>query len=128
MPNDELLSAVLADSKLLWDGIKNHVAAMYGNMVEEWKFYGVKSGWTLAVICGKRRLVNLVPVQAGFRAVFTLSEKAAGALQSSDLSDAVKALLPDEAACVCGYGITLDVKTNDDLDPVKKLLEIKNEN
>lgn len=127
-PTDELLSSVLAGSKQLWDEIIRHIASTYKKPVEEWKFYGAKSGWTLAVLSDKRRLINMIPQSGYFQAMFTLSEKAAAVAQDSDLPEAVKALIPTQTQCVCGYGITLNIKTAADVEDVKKLLEIKDKN
>ena len=127
-PDDEMLAMVLADTKPLWDGVINHIASMHEKPGEEWKFYGTKSGWTLAAFGGKRRLINMIPKLGYFQAIFTLGEKAAAAVRNSDLPEAVKALLPNETQCVCGYGMVLDMRTSRDLEAAKKLLEIKDKN
>ena len=126
-PTDECLASVLADSKQLWDSIKGHIASEYGNFSEEWKFYGAKAGWTLAVFSGKRRLANLIPMHGHFQTGFTLSEKAVAMVKGADLPASVKASIEDAAGCVCGSGLMLTVRTADDADIAKKLLGIKEE-
>ena len=121
-PPEELLSAALAESKPLWDGIMNHISVAYKKPGEEWKYYGKVSGWTLAVFSDKRRLVNMVPQNGYFQVVFTLSEKAAATARGLGLP------VPDDTKCVCGYGFDLDVKCAVDVEVVKKLLEIKDKN
>ena len=127
-PNDEILASVLAQSKTLWDAVINHIKAVYKKPCEEWKFYGTKSGWTLAVLSDKRRLINIIPQKGYFQTIFTLGEKAAAAARASDLPQAVKALIPAETQCVCGYGLVLDIRTSVDVAAAKQLLEIKDKN
>jgi len=122
LPTDELLSAVLKESKPLWDEFINHIATAYKKPSEEWKFYGKASGWTLAVISDKRRLINMVPKSGYFQAVFTLSEKAAAIGRDLGLP------IPADTKCVCGYGFDIDVRTAADVDIIKKMLEIKDKN
>ena len=58
-PTDELLAAVLKSTKSLWDEVISHIMTTYKNPGAEWKFYSVKSGWTLAVISDKRKAYKL---------------------------------------------------------------------
>lgn len=127
-PTDEALAAVLSTAKPFWDEIINHIKTTYKNPSEEWKFYGIKSGWTLAVLSNKRRLINMIPLNNCFQAIFTLSEKAANLARTANLPETVKSLIPDQAKCVCGYGLVLDIKTKADIESAKKLLEIKEPN
>ena len=70
----------------------------------------------------------MIPKQGCFQAIFTFSEKAAEAARNSDLPQEVKDTIPIDTQCVCGYGVTLDVKTSADTENAKKLLEIKDKN
>lgn len=121
-PTDELLAAVLSGAKSLWDEVISHFMLTYKRPSEEWKFYGIKSGWTLAVVSDKRRLINMIPKDGFFQVVFTLSEKAAQKGRELGLP------IPADTKCVCGYGFDLDVRTSADINIVKKLLEIKDRN
>ena len=121
-PTDALLTAVLAKSKPLWDEIIKHITAAYKKPSEEWKYYGKASGWTLAVLSDKRRLINMVPKDGYFQAVFTLGEKAAAAGRELGLP------IPNDTKCVCGYGFDVDVRTMADVDIIRKMLVIKDKN
>ena len=124
-----MLAMVLEKTKPLWDTVINHIKTTYKDPIEEWKFYGTKSGWTLAVLSGKRRLINLMPLNGCFRTFFTLSEKATHIVRTSaNLPEAVRQSIPDNKGCVCGYGLVLDVCTKADVENVKVLLEIKDKN
>lgn len=43
-PDDKMLVGALGKSNRLWQDIKKHLKAEYGELIEEWKFYGQKSG------------------------------------------------------------------------------------
>jgi len=49
-PGDAQLAAALGDSFHLWTDLKAAVAAEHGPVVEEWKYYGPKSGWTMKIV------------------------------------------------------------------------------
>lgn len=46
-PDNKMLVGAMGKSNRLWQEIKKHLRAEYGELIEEWKFYGQKSGWIL---------------------------------------------------------------------------------
>ena len=128
MPDDEMTATVLGESITLWQTIKTHFTANYKNTSEEWKFYGKEAGWTKNIKSGKRTLFMFVPQSGAFQVYFTLGEKAVAVAHSSDLPKEIIALIPDAKACVCGYGLRLDIKTEADVNTVIKLIELKDKN
>ena len=128
MPNDDMTATVLGGSFSLWQTIKTHFTATYKNTSEEWKFYGKESGWTKNIKSGKRTLFMFVPMSGVFQIIFTLGEKAAEAARGSDLPKEIIELIPDAKACVCGYGLRLNIKTEADANAVIKLIELKDKN
>ena len=65
-PDTELLSKVLGESHPLWQEIKEHLNQTFGEIVEEWKYYGLKSGWVLKMLKKKRNLFFFIPMQSFF--------------------------------------------------------------
>ena len=128
MPNDEMVTEVLGESITFWQTIKTHFTANYKNTSEEWKFYGKEAGWTKNIKSGKRTLFMFVPMSGIFQIIFTLGEKAAEAARGSDLPKEIIELIPDAKACVCGYGLRLNIKTEADAEAVIKLIAIKDKN
>ena len=125
MPDDDMVATILGESLTLWQTIKTHFTANYKNTSEEWKFYGKESGWTKNIKSGKRTLFWFCPMNGMFQVGFTFSEKAVAAVHNSDLPKEITSLIPDAKACVCGYGLRLDIKTEADADAVIKLIAIK---
>jgi hypothetical protein len=56
IPDDKMLTETLGKSNRLWQEIKKNLKAEYGELVEDWKFYGGKSGWILKTLRKKRNL------------------------------------------------------------------------
>jgi len=127
-PTDEMLAEVLCGAKEYWDALKAHVFLTYPNPKGEWKFYGTKSGWHLALFSGKRRLVNVSPNTAFFTIGFTFSEKAVEVILDSDLPFDIKKLIPPKTDCVCGRGVVLFITKNYGIGYAKRLIEIKDKN
>ena len=128
MPDNQQLSMFLGAAKTHFETIRQHIAKTCKNVNEEWKFYGKEAGWTLAVICDKRRLFNLIPFQGYFSINIVFGEKAVKAAKNADLPENILKLIPDEKQCVCGHGFTVDIKTQTDADIAIKLIEIKRNN
>ena len=69
-PDSELLVNVLGASHPLWQEIKEHLNQTFGETVEEWKYYGQKSGWILKMLkkitrihkTTSKRHINLIDI------------------------------------------------------------------
>ena len=55
-PTEQKLTKALGKSNRLWKEIKKNLKAEYGELIEEWRFYGQKSGWILKTLRKKRNL------------------------------------------------------------------------
>ena len=84
-PTAQKLARVLGESSGLWKDIKKHLKAEYGEMVEDWKFYGAKSGWILKTLRKKRNLFFFIPSEGSFKLSFIFGDKAVAAAEQSDL-------------------------------------------
>jgi len=124
-PDDRQLTLVLGKKSPFWEAIKQHIAQEHGDFTEEWKFYNTKSGWTLKVLLKKRNLYFFVPLQGGFRLAFVFGDKAVSAVEHSDLPQTIKNELRHARKYAEGRGIRIEVKSQKDIEHVKKLIDIK---
>lgn len=124
-PTEELLDEALANSKPLWELIKNHVITTYENSNVEWKFYSKAAGWTFVLKSGKRTLLYLIPLHHYFKVNFVFGEKAVALAQNSELSESIISLILEAKPYMEGRSFMVDVKTDNDIADVMKLLEIK---
>jgi len=125
MPDDKMLAKALGKSNRLWQEIKKHLKAEYGELNEEWKFYGQKSGWILKTLRKKRNLFFFIPLKDSFQVSFIFGDKAVAAVQKSDLPKKLVTELKNARKYAEGRGLRIDVKNSADVEHVKRLVEIK---
>ena len=124
-PTAQKLSSVLGESNGLWKEIKKHLKAEYGELTEDWKFYGQKSGWILKTLRKKRNLFFFVPLEGSFKVSFVFGDKAVAAAEQSDLPKDLVKTLKNARKYAEGRGLQIEVKGPSDVENVKKLVEIK---
>ena len=125
MPDDKMLVGALGKSNRLWQEIKKHLKADYGELIEEWKFYGQKSGWILKTLRKKRNLFFFIPLEGSFQISFVFGDKAVAAVEKSDLPQELITELKNARKYAEGRGLRIDVKSSADIENIKKLVEIK---
>ena len=94
-------------------------------MIEDWKFYGVKSGWILKTLRKKRNLFFFVPLEGSFQISFVFGDKAVAAAQKSELPQELITELKNARKYAEGRGLRIDVKNSADVEHIKTLVEIK---
>ena len=125
MPDDRMLAKALGKSNRMWREIKKHLKAEYGELIEEWKFYGVKSGWILKTLRKKRNLFFFIPLKDSFQVSFVFGDKAVAAVEKSNLPKGLITELKNARKYAEGRGLRIDVKNTADVEHIKKLVEIK---
>jgi hypothetical protein len=124
-PDNKSLAKVLGESNKLWNDLKRHLRESYGELIEEWKFYSPKYGWTLKVLKKKRNLFFFSPRPNAFRVSFVFGEKAVSHIEASNLPEKIKIAIRNARKYAEGRGISLEVKSVDEIEEIKKLVEIK---
>lgn len=124
-PDAQQLANALAKSAKLWEKIQSPLAVDYEPLTYEWKFYGPKTGWLMKVLQRKRNLFFLTPLAGSFRLAFVFGEKAVAAIAHSDLPEPLKAAIKSAPKYVEGRGLQIEVKSDDDVSNVIKLIAFK---
>ena len=124
-PDDRALARTLGKTFHLWVEIRDGVQAEHGPVVEEWKYYGAKYGWTLKTLRQKRNLFFFTPCQGYFRVSFAFGDKAVAAIEASGLPAAMIAEIKNAKNYVEGRGLRIEVRVKSDVEHVKKLIAIK---
>ena len=124
-PDDKMLAKALGKSNRLWQEIKKNLKVEYGELIEDWKFYGQKSGWILKTLRKKRNLFFFIPLEDSFQVSFVFGDKAVAAVEKSDLPQELVTSLKNARKYAEGRGLQIDVKGSADVEHVKKLVEIK---
>ncbi len=125
MPDDKMLAKALGTSNRLWQDIKKNLKADYGELIEEWKFYGQKSGWILKTLRKKRNLFFFIPLKGSFQISFVFGEKAVAVVEKSGLPQELITELKNARKYAEGRGLRIDVKSSADVENIKRLVEIK---
>ena len=124
-PTNQKLAKALGKSNNLWKEIKKNLKAEYGELTEEWKFYGQKSGWILKTLRKKRNLFFFIPLEGTFRVSFVFGDKAVAAVEESKLPKKLITNLKNARKYAEGRGLNIDVKQLVDVVHICKLVEIK---
>jgi hypothetical protein len=123
-----MVADILGDSLPFWEELRNHVHEKYPNISGEWKYYGKASGWVFKTISKKRNLFFFIPQSGCFKLNFVFGEKAAACIGAADLPDEIKEKIRNATPYVEGRSISLDIHRLEQLDMVKRLIEIKYKN
>jgi hypothetical protein len=109
----------------LWTDLRQRLEDEYGPLVEEWKHYGQKTGWLLKLLRKKRNLFFLTPLEGHFRMTFVFGDKAVAAIEESDVPREIIEDLRQARKYAEGRGVSVFVRTPEDVETMKKLVAIK---
>ncbi|MGE5674078.1 MAG: DUF3788 family protein [Mycobacterium leprae] len=124
-PEEPELRAALDEQWASWVQIREYIRSTYGGSLEEWKFYGQSSGWTLVLKQKKRTILYLLPGLGRFRAVFVFGEKAVVMADQFALPPHVLTAIREATPHVEGRSFQVEVAGADDLAVIKTLVAIK---
>ena len=127
-PKYDEIAVILKEKKQLWFDLKDYLIKKYINITEEWKYYGKSSGWTLLFKYKKRTILYLFPAEGFFIVLFVFGEKATAAAKQYSLPKIILKAIRDAKPYVEGRSFRVEVKNEEDLENVKKLVEIKMKN
>jgi len=124
-PDDVVLAHHLGNTKTVWDGFIALLGREYPAITGEWRFYNDGQSW-LFKVTRKQGTVCWVSVWDGFfKATFYFSDKAADLISASTLDQAYKTQFTDGKHYGKIRGITVELKTLNDLEAVRQLIAVK---
>jgi len=124
-PNDQKLRQTLGTSYKYWEELKHSLEDEYGELIEEWKYYGQKIGWTLKLFYKKRNLFFFTAGDKYFRISFVFGDKAVAAIKQSGLPKKLIDEVKNAKKYVEGRGLRIEIKKRNDVNNIKKLVAIK---
>ncbi len=125
VPANSDVKSVLPDQYDLWMKIRDFVCEKYPAAVEEWNFPGKKYGWSFRIKDKKRAIIYFLPRKGYFKVAFVFGQKATSTIMESDISEEIKTDLSNARVYAEGRGIQVQVKGEESLADIKKLVEIK---
>ncbi|MBC8472263.1 MAG: DUF3788 family protein [Planctomycetes bacterium] len=66
-PDSKALLKAIGKTAEYWKKIRSNLESEYGELIEDWKYYGQKTGWLLKVLRKKRNLFFCIPLKGSFR-------------------------------------------------------------
>jgi hypothetical protein len=124
-PDHIILTKALGDAAKFWEAIKKRTEDKYGAVNEVWKFYGAKYGWTLKVLLKKRNLFFFIPLSGYFRTAFVFGDRAVAAAERSGLPRELIEILKNARKYAEGRGLSINVRSRQDVESVMRLIDIK---
>ena len=124
-PTETTLAEALGSSHRLWAEVAKYAADRHGSATTEWKFPGVKWGWSFRVKDAKRILIYMTPDDGFFRVAFAFGDKSVADAEGSALPEPIKDQLRNATRYPEGRGLRLEVRSRSDVTVVKKLVDIK---
>jgi len=125
IPDYDQLKEILGDSMNLWNALKFYMKEEIGVIHENWKFYSAKYGWTMKNMLKKRNIFFFTPYPDYFKVSFIFGDKAVAVAEQSTLPESVVKKLMNAKKYMEGRGISIDVKNAEDIEIIKKLIQIK---
>lgn len=127
IPNDEQVERALGSCYSFWCDLRDYVSESTGQVVEEWKFYSKKAGWSLLIKEKKRTLFYLIPCEKIFKVNFVLGANALAAAKESLLQESVLEDMNSAPKYAEGTSFMFDVSDEDLLANAKTLIDFKRE-
>lgn len=127
-PDETKLKAAVGSSYKYWTELLKYAETTFPPTTIEWKYYGVKSGWTMKLFSGKRNLLFLMPYEGFFRVGMVFGDKAVAEINKPALPKEIITELNDAKKYAEGRGLRIDIKDKPSIEIVKKLLLLKASN
>jgi len=124
-PTGQMLAKAIGKQYQLWKDIAGYVVEKYPKAFEEWKYYGVKYGWSFRLKDKKRNIIYMGPQDGSFMVAFSFNDKGVDTVQDSSLPQSIKDELRSAKKYVEGRGIRLKVRTKADVANIKTMVDIK---
>lgn len=109
----------------LWVLLRDRVYEKYPAATEEWNFPGKKYGWSFRIKDKKRAIIYLLPREGYFKVAFVFGQKATDQIMDSDISQKIKEELQNAKKYAEGRGIRIDVRNNEIIPDIERLIDIK---
>ncbi|MBK9048008.1 MAG: DUF3788 family protein [Bacteroidetes bacterium] len=119
------LKKALGKTYVVWIKIETFTRAIAPKAIAAWHFSGEKFGWSYRISDTKRVLVYLLPREHYFKVALVFGNKAVLQIQQSDISEQIIKELLAAKPYAEGRGIRIDVRDNENIRDIQKLIEIK---
>ena len=124
-PTEELIFSIIGENSLYWQQIVDYVYENHFDITEEWRFYNDGKSWLYRALRKKKTLYWIGVIKDTFRISFWFGDKAAPAIESSDLPESIKEGFRNAKRYAHSRSISIEMQTPEDFETVVKLIELK---
>ena len=124
-PTEEIIFSHIGESRIHWETLFRHIHNHHPDFIGTWRFYNDGKRWLLKTARKSKTIFWLSVMKDAFTITFYFGDKAESAIMAGDISDSIKDSFQNGKRYGKIRGITVHVKSGDDVDNVKSLIEIK---
>lgn len=124
-PDEKRLKEAIGPSYPMWNSIREYVYKKLPSAKDEWKFPGIKHGWSYRIKDSKRVIIYLLPRDHFFMVAFVFGQKASDVIFQSNISETIKSALHSAKVYAEGRGIRIVVKKKAQLKDIHFLIDTK---
>jgi uncharacterized protein DUF3788 len=124
-PTDEVIFSHIGKSRIHWEAMFDQVGQEHPDFTSEWKYYKDGNNWLLKTTRKSKTIFWLSVVPKAFTTTFYFGDKAEPVIMASDIPEGLKDSFVNGRRYGKIRGITVQVDSDEDVENVKKLIEIK---
>jgi len=122
-PTEEMLRGALGESYKLFV----ELADLTAPLIQEWKFYSPKYGWSFKVFQKKKVLFYLTPGEGCFSFGMALRENEKDLVLNSEVSEKIRNTLSVEGKLMEGFPLRIKINKEIQLIDIKVIIRLVNE-
>lgn len=124
-PTEEIIFSHIGKSKIYWESLFEYIHSNHPDISEQWKYYKDGKSWLLKVARKSKTIFWLSLVQNTFRITFYFGDKAEPAVMKSKIPAKLKKQFKDGKRYGKIRGLTLIMKSDQNVEAAKELILIK---
>ncbi|MGQ8338580.1 DUF3788 family protein [Sunxiuqinia sp. A32] len=125
LPTDEIVFSIIGDKEVIWEQTFSYLNKISSDITLHWNYYKDGKVWMLKTLRKKKTLFWIRLLNSTFRIAFWFAEKYEKEITKSDLSEKLKHDYLNAQAFNRSRCIYIDVESSDDLEEIKKLIDLK---
>jgi hypothetical protein len=124
-PTEEIIFSHIGKAKAYWESLFRNIHSSHPEITEQWRYYNDGKSWLLKVTKKKKTIFWLSLLKGTFKIAFYFGDKAEPVIMTSNISKELETQFKDGKKYGKIRGISLTINSNDDVESVLDLIEIK---
>ncbi len=124
-PTEAIIFSHIGQTKKYWESVFEYIHSNHPDFSEEWRYYNDGKSWLMKVTRKSKTIFWLSVIQNAFRITFYFGDKAESAIMKSKIPAKLKKQFKDGKRYGKIRGLTLLMKTKQNIEAVKELIPIK---